>query len=401
MTERPVISLPTAPSAGALGSAIAAIAQSRTAESESSSLEAIPANEVVAVFVDDSETDRAIAGRFTLDGLKTTAVIPHGSLSELQSNIFEALPIDAVQVVIMDYRLDDQTFGDDGVFAHRAGALAASIKEHRSEVPIVLLTTEANKIQAIANNQAISLLFDLVVMKDSVSVAVDRKAVVSRIVDLAIGFDRLRSLFHSEIEWSEVARCLGMSEGESSVFAAEWPDPRPLNFSSLLNSVLRGFLAERPGLLLPLPDAAARAGVSVDSLSEIIRENEWLSYAGPFSLINPRVWRSRLDVALSVEDPENGELEAPVRAAAMALRGAPRQYCVVCEERVAVHACALCRRGVDLRHAVIASEMIVPAWSYPRQICFSCIEDGSADGERFSGLARDLVDEIKNGLWES
>lgn len=395
---------PTTPSSGALGSTLSgSLSETESGDKVLGSIDYADWKRVRAIFVDDNEEDREIADRFSSDGLFTTAIIPKGSLSELQDEILGGLTEGFVPVIIMDYRLDDRASAESPVFAHRAGALAAGIREHRGDVPIVLLTTEDNKIQAVESNQAISLLFDAVFLKDLVSSTQGRLEVAVAIVDLALGFEKLRGAYRSGLSWGDIGVILGMTEAESSTFDSEWPDVLPANFSSVVNSILRGLLAERPGLLLPLADAAGRAGISVESMRQVLQLNPFLEYSGPFAKIHHRVWRSRLDRALLLQDNEVGEADTrpdigALYSASRALSAAEAANCVVCGKRRSELSCALCRLGVDRRHSIVSSEMIVPAWSQPRAICFRCIEDGTAEDERFPGFAQESVDDVKNGL---
>ncbi len=385
-------------SGGAFGSTVAA-SPPKSDSTGFDTLESGAMSRVRAVFVDDNEADREIAQRLTSSGLATIAVVPTGDLRELQAMILDSLPGTGPNVVIMDYRLDDRQNGDGEVFGHRAGALAANLREHRSELPIVLLTTEVNKVQSVESNPAISHLFDLVVLKSSVATERDRRAIVESIVDLAIGFEELRGMSHDGAGWYEVASALGMVESERRIFVAEWPDPEPSGFSGLTNAILRGILADRPGMLLPVADAAARASLSIEDMEAFLVEVPHLMYGGPFSKLSRRVWRSRLEKVMArvggfVHD---GDADDWVENAALLFQAHASAVCEVCNVRPTEVACAICRSGVDQQHCVVASEMIVPAWSDPRSVCFNCIEGGLAEGERFSGSARSMVERIVAG----
>lgn len=354
---------------------------------------------VSAVLVDDNPQDRLIAERLSDDGLLCRSVAPKGTLDALRAEILALAAEGVADVALLDYRLDDRRPDSGEPFSHRAGALAAELKEHRPQLPLVLLTTEANLRQWVEVNPAIGPLFDLTVLKSDLDAQVSRRNYAIAISDLAVGFQQLdRLAAAASLDWLYVAAGIGLDETEAAAFAADWPDAPPRGFSDLVAAVLKGLLAERPGPLLPLPDAAARLAIQPHSLARVLEAAPTLRYTGPFALLRPRIWRARLDAAEAARRAATiDEIQSEDTAFATALASAEAQRCRVCDEQPSTQACALCRRGVDDRHYVVASELLRPAWSEPRAVCFACIEDGTADDERFPSAGRRIVERLRAG----
>jgi CheY-like chemotaxis protein len=342
-----------------------------------------------ALLVDDNAEDRLIADRLTADGLETVALAPEGSLEQVRDAIltWEGPQLDAV---LLDYRLDDRANHSGDHFAHRAGPLAAALREVRPDLPLILVTTEANQSDWVGASRLLSPFFDLVLLKSELNDSESRKSRVAGILDLAEGYRQLKQVAGSgPVPWTTVGLALGMSEQEAETFSREWPDPEPSGLADLVAVILRGLLAPRPGPLLTHAEAAARLSITPGALRPVLVQFAELAYQGPFARLHPRVWRGRLD-RISVDAA--GELDAVVSQ----LQG---QLCRVCDERKTTRACSLCELGVDDRHFVTTQEMMVPAWSEARAVCFSCIEDGTADDCRFGGSSKTLVDRIRALGW--
>jgi CheY-like chemotaxis protein len=350
-----------------------------------------------ALLVDDNPEDRRIAERLSADGLPCHAMAPEGSLDLLRTRILDQASTGQADVVLVDYRLDDRQSDDGPPFAHRAGALAAELKEHRASLPLVLLTTEANLRSWVEGNRSIAPLFDLTVLKSDLAIQASRRHHARGISDLAYGYKQLAILAERGLTWESVASALGLDEGEAATFAADWPDPPPKGLPDLVAAVLKGLMADRPGPLLPYPDAAARLGIMPAALPDVLSAEPRLRYQGPFCLMQPRVWRVRLDAAMARIDAAKGDKAAPDDRFLAAMEQAPVQLCRVCSERRSSRACAVCRQGVDDRHYVLSSELVKPAWSDARAVCFVCIEDGRADEERFPTASRALVERLRSG----
>src|SRR5712692_7589313 len=94
---------------------------------------------VRAVFVDDDPSDLKIASRLTRAGLPCEAMTPPDSLDELIQELQQKLKSE-INIVLLDYRLDTQSFGSHANY--RAGSVAAAVKERFPTSPVVLVTTE-------------------------------------------------------------------------------------------------------------------------------------------------------------------------------------------------------------------------------------------------------------------
>jgi hypothetical protein len=231
------------------------------------------------------------------------------------------------------------------------------------------------------------------VRKPDLTTSYGRRAFIVAVVDLISGYSTLGTLAARLPSWEDIALELGLDAHEASSFGDDWPDPPPKVLGELVAAVLRGLLADRPGLLLPYEDVAGRLSIAVADVPGVVKAVPELAYDGPFGRMQRRVWRSRLEAALRLrdgDDPIGGRLAA-------VLAGVASRLCVVCEDETTSRACSVCRQGVDGRHYVLSSELLTPAWSEPRIVCFACVEDGSAEDERFPAASRPLVERIRNG----
>jgi len=144
---------------------------------------------------------------------------PQGRLDRLRTRILNLAAAGAADVVLLDYRLDDRRPDSGEPFSHRAGALAAELKEHRPQLPLVLLTTEANLQQWVEVNPAIGPLFDLTVLKSELDTQPSRRSYATAISDLAVGFQQLEHLAKAPLNWLRIATGIGLDESEAAAFA--------------------------------------------------------------------------------------------------------------------------------------------------------------------------------------
>lgn len=228
-------------------------------------------------------------------------------------------------------------------------------------------------------------MFDRVIIKSELDSVERRHQVASILVAIIKGYAALKSL-SSEATTFEFWSHLGLSDDEVGEIEERLQIEVPLSTPQRANLLLDGLLSpERPGPLLSIEQAAARGGVSKGMLESALQGvGRELLYGGPFSDIQPMIWRQRFEAALT--DEWFSELEP--------------QYCVVCADRPSSRLCGTCRRGVDERHFVFASEPSAPSWVDRPVVCYRCVEDGSADEVTFPASSRPIVDALRNEGWQ-
>lgn len=336
-----------------------------------------------ALLVDDHAEDRKIAQRLTASGLQCEAIAPGESLDSLVQTIEERVATRAADVILLDYRLDDVVSAGTR-FPHRAGALAADLKERRPLLPLVLLTTEEKLQQWLHRTSQVHTLFDLVILKTRITTGEGLKRAVAAVDDLVRGFRTLEERYDaSATAWIGFGTLLGATSVEGNDLETAFPTGPPVTPAEAANWLLRSLL-DRPGPLLPLYDAAARLGVSVASFLENVSELEQLRYVGPFSGLRPRWWRGRLEHMRSEGTETLGASLEPA-------------VCRVCGEEPVTRACAVCRQGIDLRHGVRTYEEAPLTWAEPRFVCYDCIAEGRAEDVVFASGTRRLIEELSTG----
>lgn len=335
---------------------------------------------VVVLLIDDNAEDHKIAGRLTSSGLQCRAIGPGGSLDALVSEVEQRADSGEADAVILDYRLDDTDSGGEQ-FPHRAGTLAAELKEHRPLLPLVLLTTEGKLQQWLFRTPQVHALFDLLVLKPETTTEGGRKRIVVAVDDLTVGFRSLEGYGRGS-GWGELGGLLGATAEELEDLADCFPAGPPVGDAEAANWLLR-LLLDRPGPLLGLADAAARLGVTQASFRANLSMLQELRYTGPFWRLRPRWWRGRL---------QRGRSEGVSPATTLVAAN-----CRVCTEESASRACMVCREGIDLRHGVRVHDDASLAWAEPQLVCYDCIAEGRAEHVTFPRGMASLVDELRTG----
>jgi CheY-like chemotaxis protein len=354
------------------------------------------ANAIRAVLVDDSAEDLRLAARLTNAGLPCDPVVPIPDIEELREQL------EQYDIVILDFRLDDVATAGERV-SYRGGTVAAAIKERTPEVPVALLTTEEKLHKWIDDSPLVKNLFDYRILKSDLASARNRREFAEKLRNLALGFKTITTTIkrsRARDPWTAVQKILDASPSEVNEFARAIGIP-PNAPADVARMILREFL-EFPGPLLNAGEARAKLGLSAQAF-ESERVQNWLShssYAGVFSRLDRRWWRSRLEVLISSAVVGGSSAPSFDRAKAIAgkvsIRSLSAAECIWCGSALVVRACSLCAETVDGAHCIPTAEPR-PLWSEPIMVCFACIENGRADGARFKFGTESLVSAVRAG----
>ena len=251
-----------------------------------------------AVFVDESSTDLKLARRLTRGGMRADGWHPGGSVESLVARVAQAARSGGCDILLLDYRLDEEP-DEAGVRARfRGGTVAAALREKAPELPVVLVTTVAKLEENLEEELAGSQSIRYEIMKGELQDYRYRPQIIEELVDLAAGFETATatvSRARTGNQWTVLGRLIGIdgTELESLEKAVSQPLPKPgyLVARWLLHELLRF-----SGPLLPEEDTATRLGLTLEGFRRATVRN-WASrasYRGVFSVLRERWWRSRI-----------------------------------------------------------------------------------------------------------
>ncbi len=303
--------------------------------------------------------------------------------------------------MLLDYRLDAEATAAGKRRGYRGGSIAAVLKEHIPDMPIVLVTTEHKFRKNLTGKPEVRRLFDHTVLKQRIASRSERPQVVLELTELATGFREIREATGSG--WSRVTGLLRAGNDARSVTALALASP-PAGTTEIAQWILHGFIAY-PGLLVDEADAAAMLGVAASSMrrSEVRNVLAACAYDGPFSRWHERWWRGRLQRWLTAIASDRqgiaGEERAPVIAKHLDVsRNIVRSAtCVWCGGRNVVRACTLCRQAVDPQHALPALVDERPRWVDNATLCFECIQRGRVSTAHFQPGTEQIAASIQSG----
>ncbi len=362
--------------------------------------------EVRALAIDDEDGSRTTFERLNRYGVRCDAIAPPKP-EAFHEEIFRRIERDQIDVVLLDFRLDDQALPNDAPVSYRGGMLAAAIKE-RLLIPIVLVTTEEKLREHVADNPRIRGLFDHTLLKPQIGGRPkERKSAGAQIIDLARGFREIRASMERadsarELE-KAVCHLLGISSDELGRLEESLQATVPKKTAELANWLLQDLL-RYPGPLLDADEARSRLGLTEGAFAkEKVRDwAEGARYKGVFGELHPRWWEGRLLALLQTAAGDDCFGEAKARAAAIArqcgLSGLTAARCAHCEKGLVQRTCHVCKRAVDASHHLVARVDDRPAWALPAVVCFRCIKTGRDEKDppiRYGPGSRHLVAELK------
>jgi CheY-like chemotaxis protein len=359
------------------------------------------AKTVTALLVDDNADDLKIAERLSRVGLATTAIRATGTADGLREVLETKIAELKPSVVFLDYRLDDAELEDGTRASYRGGTIAAQLKEHHPELPLILLTTETKLHEWLDASPRIKDLFDHLVLKSEVNDAKGRASVAAVASDLGSGYEAVFDAYKRAEGWAAIARAMKANvketSGLESLTSREAPGRPAEGALWLLRETLNW-----PGLLVDDANLAARLGLPVDQFSsDAVRE--WLAkaeYGGAFHVLFKRWWKGRAEKLLATAAGEHVNARSSVRTAAIgASIGTELTHatCAWCNGELVDRACAVCGQAVDQSHCLPASTDDRPPWAERAIVCFRCIARGQAETVAFGAGTDSIVSRVKAG----
>ena len=362
--------------------------------------------EVRALAIDDEEESRTTLKRLNKYGVQCDVISPPkpGAFPE---EIFARIKRDEIDVVLLDFRLDDQALPDEMPVSYRGGMLAAAVKE-KLPVPIVLVTTEEKRREYVADNPRIRNLFDHTLLKSQIGGRPkERRRAGVQIIDLAIGFRRIRtSIDHADsIREREKAVChlLSVDRAELGRLEASLQAAVPKKTAEFASWLLQGVLCY-PGPLLDADEARSRLGLTERAFAKK-KVRDWADrarYKGVFGKLRPCWWENRLLNLLQTAAGDHSFGEAKARAAAIAREcgesGLSAARCTHCNKGLVQRTCYVCKKAVDATHHLVARVDDRPAWALPAVVCFRCIATGRDEEDqsiRYGPGSGHLIAELK------
>ena len=213
-------------------------------------------------------------------------------------------------LAIIDYRLDTkQRSGPSATY--KGTSYAAAVREYKANLPIVLLSRGS----ILRQRRYKSLLRDIIgaydelILKDHI--IEDAKGVVSKLISLIEGFQRLSRT--RDRDWQSLLRALDAKKDESVDLIranppqeAKWRVPETARW---IRSVILGY----PGILYDSLHAATILGIQEKAfLSASVQEAFARSrYSGVFAGDSRRWWKRRLLLIASIIMDEAGMLGNP------------------------------------------------------------------------------------------
>jgi len=364
-----------------------------------------------ALAVDDNPEHRKSFERLKSDSLICTAISPP-TPDSLADKILQPIKNGDVDVVLLDFRLDENASPHRDPAPYRGGTPAAAIKEGSPSTPVVLVTSSAYFRDYIENNPHIGSLFDHSLSKSNISKPKDRIAAIATIIDLVRGFRKIQDTANGrsassilpelltntlELQGEELELaldCLGGTSFKSTADVADW----------ILKNILK-----YPGPLLDENEARVRLGLTGKSFSNSSVQR-WLvpsKYSGVFSEIFPRWWEGRLldqlyESAHAASVDAAGESQERIVAIRHACSDSAltADVCSFCNSGLIQRSCHICQKAVDATHHLAAQVDPRPAWALPAIVCFDCIQKGRDEVAgrrvRYGPGVKPLVEKLRN-----
>ncbi len=363
--------------------------------------------EVRALAIDDEGGSRTTLERLKRYGVRCDAIAPPRP-EAFHEEIFTRIERDHIDIVLLDFRLDDQALPDDVPVSYRGGMLAAAIKE-RLLIPIVLVTTEEKLREHVADNPRIRGLFDYTLLKSQIGGRPKvRKSAGAQIIDLARGFREIRASLDRAASVSELEKAichiLGINSDELGRLEESGVEETvPRRTAELASWLLQDLLCY-PGPLLDADEARSRLGLTKNAFAKEKVRNwaDGARYKGVFGELHPRWWEGRLLALLQKAAGDDCFGEAKARVAAIAREcgesGLTAARCAHCHKGLVQRTCHVCKAAVDATHHLVARVDDRPSWALPAVVCFRCIRTGRDEEDssiRYGPGSRHLIAELK------
>lgn len=346
---------------------------------------------IKGIYIDDDEDQRKTYSELlSSENFNFFEQVLPKSITHLISKVQAYEP----SIIVMDYRLDgSRTEGWDNNF--KAGGVAQVLREYlidspKSDVPILLLSTEQNIQQLFSPDRTSHDLFDLWFLKDELHLGDQsrRDEILSKMLALSLGYETIKSIVAKGLpqELSQDLLGLGSEEYDEinteglklTLLSAEGEAERP----HVIARQLYHNIVKRPGLLLSQYGLSARFGIQPTSLPALVKaaELDGLIYDGLFSTGWERYWRHRFDRwEVANFDKLITSMTGDKRAQALSKKfeieifPAVSKWTGMSNEHFSF-ACCVCRNPTEMRHSVAAFEPKLLPFMERNRICYDCVE---------------------------
>lgn len=333
-------------------------------------------------------------------------MVPDVEMDALVNRIAERNP----DILLVDYRLDENQELFDSINSYRAGALAQHIREQckdgvvKQDFPIVLISTEKKIKRYFLPERSAKDLFDEWYFKEKIPNEIDR--VRRELVGLVNGYESVR-LFREGKQ--ALARLLDLKEQENFVISDNALD-LDLDTNSPIHELARYFLHKivKPnGLLLSQNELLSRLALPPDDTDYSAVWNSLdqagIRYSGIFSDGWRRWWSHRFEPwAFDVLGGSATGIPGDERVRLLNKRLGTDFQPAISRWSKRSHenfsfACTSCGFPSERRNSVTLHETDLPKFIKPRRICFDCVE---ADryislGLKISSQDKEIVDKLR------
>ncbi len=362
------------------------------------------------LFLDDRKEEAHLTTYLNVEGepgLSTTFKLVDQPLEDMASTVLGH----HLDLLALDYRLDDAQSPDDGWVRYKAGPLAQQLRDHASKLgvddfPIVLVSHE-NIVQSDYRPDLTTHdLFDRIYLKEKL--IPDRERIGQELLSLVEGYKAIIRLWGDKALLVRLLELADDEEGESFLSDQEMRQWQRLSAPhQLAREILRSII-ERNGLLRDPASLLARLGVATNSpdivaLKDILRK-ENVAYLGIFHKGWERWWDHRIESYFSNKCGNDlGNLSAHDRVKCLnniydlKLVAAKSRW-TGSDESFPGFACASCGHPTEKIHSVAAFDP-APSFVERKRICWRCVATGAYED---AGLSTDdaeayIVEKIKNG----
>lgn len=328
------------------------------------------------VFVDDQ--DEEYAETLSTPKVLKLDFVRIGEVATLANSIIANESL----IAAIDYRLDevkgdlraDQTYKGSALAQHLRDA---AIENPGSDLAIVLVSGEAKIHDLYKPDVTAHDLFDKVYVKEQVNA--NRSRIRDECVSLCNAYSRLRA---SQRPY-DLAELMDANEADRPQLDSQELRAKMATASAphVVVRILLNKIIDRPGILMDEHDVCAHLGMAKGTLNTLSGplNDAGLFYTGLFSDAWPRWWSHRVEAwATSLFGRRATGLPAEERARILSERfdvkvsPASSPWNEETTELIAV-ACAACRRGTEVRHAVSVFEPTLPRYLNRRRVCWDCI----------------------------
>lgn len=340
-----------------------------------------------AIFIDDDKSASVYASLLNKpdpDGLTVEFIQPNLSLTDLSTKILAS----KLQLVLLDYRLDQNPGDNANQNRYKAGPLAQQLRDHAidapgDDLPIVLLSNEENIRKLFVPDQTAHDLFDDKNTKQRLKG--NPESVQVELLSLIDAYVRIKKVMKSS---NRLAPLLDLRKNETAIVAHRVLETvNSMAAPHLIVGHILRHLVRRNGLLLDDDGVMARLGVASDApdRSKLIEAlgKRGVGYAGILASGWRRWWTHRVleDLRSFLKSPElfglgaDKRVEALNKAFKLKLKPAISRWTKRTDTLV-TFACASCRQPTEMAVSVAAYDPYPHPFGEGKRICYTCVSTG-------------------------